>query len=447
MPIPPEHSRRYVYHFTHLDNLEGIIRHGLLCPNQKEAQEIEHHSIANPNIQHRRAEMVVPCGPGGVVHDYVPFYFCPRTSMLLSVVNAKNVDQMYLMYLALPISVLDRPDVVFTNASANTVDPPDFFSDSTHAQDLAWDLIDSRKWGFPEEQKQARQAEVLVHQRVGIADVDHIIVWNKAVKEWVLELFKEEGVTPPAVEFEGHNNKYHYYTPFYKGSKVSIVTGPIVTKIKFEESVKHILDTGQNLGARFTDIADLLNHLRVDLAHLPETAELVGLESDNAVHHEDVGTHTRTVVENLRGSPEFAALSPQNQLLTELAAFLHDIGKGPKSRWADNDGRQKVDPDHPIGSVEMLRRILTEEVRAIDPQSVRVLAKLVCYHDLVGDIVGKDRDPEQLEQIAESVEDLDMLIALGLADMRALNFGGAEEIPALRQRVLDHINSQAADDE
>ncbi|MGQ7112742.1 DarT ssDNA thymidine ADP-ribosyltransferase family protein, partial [Escherichia sp. TWPC-MK] len=35
--------------------------------------------------QHRRSEMRVTCGPGGVVHDYVPFYFTKRSPMLLKV--------------------------------------------------------------------------------------------------------------------------------------------------------------------------------------------------------------------------------------------------------------------------------------------------------------------------------------------------------------------------
>ncbi|WP_363627100.1 DarT ssDNA thymidine ADP-ribosyltransferase family protein [Mesorhizobium sp.] len=54
--------------------------------------------MAAPGIQQRRAEMAVTCGPGGCVHDYVPLYFGSRSLMLLSVINAKNVDQMDILY-------------------------------------------------------------------------------------------------------------------------------------------------------------------------------------------------------------------------------------------------------------------------------------------------------------------------------------------------------------
>ena len=32
----------------------------------------------------------VPCGPGGTIHDYVPFYFAPRSPMLYTI-NRGNV--------------------------------------------------------------------------------------------------------------------------------------------------------------------------------------------------------------------------------------------------------------------------------------------------------------------------------------------------------------------
>lgn len=64
--------------------------------------------------------MSVPVGPGGVVHDYVPFYFASTNKMLLSLLNRKVVDQPYIVFLAVPIEKLLEENVVFTDASANT---------------------------------------------------------------------------------------------------------------------------------------------------------------------------------------------------------------------------------------------------------------------------------------------------------------------------------------
>ncbi len=56
------------------NDLDSIIKNGLLCTNEKNEKGIKHKNIANMTIQERRAGMDVPVGPGGKVHDYVPFY-------------------------------------------------------------------------------------------------------------------------------------------------------------------------------------------------------------------------------------------------------------------------------------------------------------------------------------------------------------------------------------
>ena len=72
-----------IYHITHLDNLPGILRSGCLsCHKEMVNDGLHPVSIAYPGIQDRRAITSVACGPGGVLHDYVPFYFAPRSPML-----------------------------------------------------------------------------------------------------------------------------------------------------------------------------------------------------------------------------------------------------------------------------------------------------------------------------------------------------------------------------
>jgi hypothetical protein len=386
---------------------------------------------------------MVPCGPGGVVHDYIPFYLCKRSSMLLSVVKSKNVDQQLLIYFALPISLIERPDVVFTDASANTELPPNFFSEASHLSDLNWSAINSQKWVLDsDDEKQSRMAEVLIHRTVDIQLIDHIIVWNNNIKMKVEQIYRQAGLEGPPVKV---NSSYFYFTTWWINPTESLTTGPYFTRRAFEECVQRISEIGQDPGARFAGTSELIDALRVNLANLPETAELVGLETDNKEHTEDVGDHTVSVVRELTDSDEYDALSEGDKRTVELAAFLHDIGKGPKARWASTGGKQLVDANHPIKSVKMLIRILTEEVREVDPDEARTLAKLICYHDLVGDILAKDRNPEQLEEIAESARDLEMLIALGLADMRAINAhwynDNVDKVPELRDRVLNKLNS------
>jgi hypothetical protein len=448
MPIPTPYRYRSAYHFTSINNLEAILKTGLLSPNEQKRLGIRHQSIAEKGIQLRRSEMDVSCGPCGKVHDYVPFYFCERSSMLNAVIRKKNIDQQFLIYLSVPITIAERQPCVFASASANTAEPPTFFDDPDELASLKWDLIDSRKWKLSDSEKQLRMAELLVYKRVEVKEWNKIIVWNTSVKEAVAELFDNAKLKAPPIVEDGR----FYFNKYPDAPNESLVTGPFFTKQQYEESVKYILDKEQNGEAPYANYRELLRALKTHgLKVLPETAELIGLKSDNLVHEEDAGTHTLSVVRELIASDEFRALDENDQPLVELAAFLHDIGKGPKSRWASNNGKQKVDPDHPIGSVKMLKRILTEEVREIKPRSVRVLCKLVCYHDLLGDIVGKGRDLEQLQEVAEKSRHLDMLIALGLADVKAINHDWhlqcQARAPELRDEVLQKINHTSSEDE
>src|SRR6266487_573160 len=151
MPIPTKHANRFIYHFTHIDNLPDILQHGFLCNAHPDFPKSRCRSIAEQGIQERRAEMEVPCGPCGMVHDYVPLYFGSLSPMLLAVVNKKNVDQMDILYFEFPIALLERNDVLFTDAAANTVVPPHFYFDPGDLDRLNWAEIDSLKWSSADE--------------------------------------------------------------------------------------------------------------------------------------------------------------------------------------------------------------------------------------------------------------------------------------------------------
>lgn len=449
MPIPNEHKSRHIYQFTHLDNLPEILQHGLLSYNEKDRRGISHISIASESIQDRRAGMDVPTGPGGVVHDYVPFYFCSRSPMLLSVVNAKNVDQLYLLYLGVPIDVLDSPDVVFTNASANTATPPTFYSDPSDLKHLDWANIDSKKWGSTsDEARHARMAEALIHKRLEVSEIDHIIVWNKMVKEKVEKIYAKADIEPPAIEFDGHKNRYFYLTNFYEnGANVSIVTGPMCLRSEYCTAVEKVIDDREKETPdepMFNSIENAVAELDGDFCTLPELDTINDLATENQQHRENVGSHTRTVVSKLRESDLYEVLSDYQKALVVFAAYLHDIGKSGSPK--DDDGRQRIDPDHPARAIPIIQRILTEDVESITDEDIRQLLLLVAYHDLIGDIAGKGRDRKQLLDVVKCAEDFNMLAALNCADVESLiPEGGIAKMLSLHPAWLQNIKSALPD--
>jgi len=420
MSVADRHKHRCVYHFSHIDNLPSLLKTGFLANNHKKFPTSGCRSVASSGIQERRSKMKVPSGPGGFVHDYVPLYFGSLSPMLLAVINAKNVDQDEILYFEFPITLVEAANAVFTDASANTTAPPNFFFDAADLDKLDWDAIDSLKWGnVDDDYRHRRTAELLVHQQLPLSAATRCVVWNDGVKKEVEKIVAKRNF--PSIEFE-HRNQRHWYTNFLEGGKGSLVKGPRQIRDIYEGALDAIEDgRGKHADtADFPTLTKLLDGLRADFGCLPHTAELVGLKSANGVHKHTVDIHTKEVVKNLLALPEYTDLDTKPKRLIEIAAYLHDIGKGPKSRWVKNGGVQRVDPNHPVGAMPMIVEILTEKVGDISQKSATIVAKLVCYHDLVGDIIGKDRDERQLVDVAADEDDLKMLFALGKADVTAL---------------------------
>lgn len=448
MPIPDEFANRFIYHFTHIDNLPGLLETGLVA-NGHPAFPKGVQSIAEAGIQARRAQMAVPCGPKGVVHDYVPFYFGAKSLMLLGVIHKKNVDQCDILYFEFPISLLDLDESVFTDASANTVVAPNFYSNPKDLGKLNWEEIDSQKWSCASDvRRHQRMAEALIHGTVPISSASSCVVWNSSTKERVDKL--TDGVDDfPKINFENPSRR-HYFTKFLvkeeKGQ--SLVQGPnaIASTLNAvnEYFAEHIGNNSKT--ATFGGPKALLVALRKDFGCIPETAELVGLETVNKIHKETVDVHTQQVVETLTGLPEFLELDVRQKALIELAAYLHDIGKGPKERWLDEKtGKcfQKNDPDHPVGAMPMIARIFTEEVGSIKLANANLIAKLVCYHDLVGDVLGRGRHEAQIVQVADNEEELMLLFLLGKADATTLGFHwDQEEADAIFSRAIKAIEAK-----
>lgn len=75
-----------IYHITPINNLTGILAAGgLNCNSTLRRDRTAYTNIAHDHIQDRRSHTFVPLAPGGTLHDYVPFYFAPRSPMLYSI--------------------------------------------------------------------------------------------------------------------------------------------------------------------------------------------------------------------------------------------------------------------------------------------------------------------------------------------------------------------------
>ena len=414
---------KYFYHFTHLDNLDSIIKNGLLCTKNKDDKGISHYNIANKTIQGRRSEMDVVCDGQnfGKVHDFVPFYFSTKNPMQLAIINQKKVDQPELIFFGVKTSLIESKKFIFTNSSANSVIPPSFYNDIKYLDQLDWDIINSYKWSFIEVQKQKRMAEVLVKD-FKFEYIDHIVVFNEFIKNEVEKIFEDNNISnKPRIEFEPVENKRFYFTKFFfKGREnEDLVTGPKRLKYTFDSLTRDTIEKRATINSfKYKSIRSLLSALDENFSVLPETAGIFKLETVNDFHTNTVSEHTTDVLNNLKNNAQFKALDEKSQEILLISAFLHDIGKGPKSKW--KYGKQEVYNDHPYDSLIYTQRVLIEDIEELTNEDVRLINLLVGYHDILGDLCRDHRNTIELRNIITSKNDLELLYILSQADVLAL---------------------------
>lgn len=428
MAISDNYKGKYVFHFTDLRNLDSIVKNSLLSTNEKKRLGIKHHNIANQTIQARRDEMDVTVGPGGKIHDYVPFYFSSINPMLLSLLNHKNCDQNLIIYLCINIERLDKDDAVFTNSSANTNTPPIFYDDLTHLDELDWDLILSRKWKMEsDDAKHKKMAEALIHTKVDIREIEAIVVYNKGVKKEVEKVFKQNGLKAPDILFE-HDYKIRkygfYYTKFFFDNRKNetLVIGPQTLLYMYEELLKEVKEARRvnKKEYHYKTIGELVEALNQDINSLPEMRDAVKISQNYPPHNDTVGDHTKKVVAEILKSNYYINASSQVKNVMLLGAYLHDMGKGPASKWKNGEMTSAY-LDHPADAIPMLKRILTEEIESVSDDEIRRLCMLVVYHDIIGDCLLKEREKLQIADIIENEDDYDMLSAISIADSTSIN--------------------------
>lgn len=194
-----------IYHITSIRNLPHILReNGLWCDRVVQQRGLAYVSIAHQHIKDRRMQRVVPCGPGGFVADYVPFYFAPRSPMLYTI-NRNNVEgytegQLPILHLVSSTEAVLNAGLsfIFTDGHAE-MDISRFFTNLEDLKEIDWGLMCSRYWADTNkdgDRKRRRQAEFLVHQFLPINLIESIGVINPTIANQVKDLLQHLDYRP-----------------------------------------------------------------------------------------------------------------------------------------------------------------------------------------------------------------------------------------------------------
>jgi len=211
---PPDPTR--IFHITAIDNLTSIATSGaLLAKLQATAKGLVAANIAYEHIQGRRAVRNVPIAPGGTLHDYVPFYFAPRSPMLYTInrgnVPGCNYRQDDIAHLVSTAQIVCNGGhrIVFSDIHA-ALDYARFFDDLANLTEIEWTIFFETPlregyclyWqnrhtpAHHMRRLEIRQAEFLVHRQLPIAAISEIGVRTAEAADRVKQALAGSGWNP-----------------------------------------------------------------------------------------------------------------------------------------------------------------------------------------------------------------------------------------------------------
>ena len=171
-------SIRNLYYITHVENVQSILRNGILSHDETNERGLESTAIYDADIVSRRAHISVPDGRS--LWSFTNLYLQPRNPMLYRVAVEFGIDK--LAVLAVKSSIMGRADVVFANGNAahrsTTIVPASqrdqFIRETADIHGLTW-------WSVADGSKRRVMAECLVPRLVDSSLIEAVFVANSEV--------------------------------------------------------------------------------------------------------------------------------------------------------------------------------------------------------------------------------------------------------------------------
>ena len=195
-----------IYRLMHLDNLSVCLeRGGMHAPNHTPNDGRVYRTIHDIEIQQVRRARPIRCGSGGTVHDYVAFYFGPRSPMLLKLktgqVEGYVEGQESLIYLVSTVEAIDQAQLDFVFSDGHGIAAfTQWFDNVTNLNQIDWDMVYADYWAdtiADMDRQRRKQAEFLVYRFCPWEVLIRIGVINGDIKDQVESILAKYGVQTP----------------------------------------------------------------------------------------------------------------------------------------------------------------------------------------------------------------------------------------------------------
>lgn len=195
-------QKTYCYRITHIDNLSLLLQNDIVNKHHPNANN-NYIDIGNPEIIDVRSTAPVRIDNYGMIGDYVPFYFTPKSIMLYNIITGywdplvprRNRSEI-LIIRCLIADLAMLPQWFFTDGQGN-----DFVSN--HYNDLAnlgqidWLSIQNSEFSKSDgdyDRPRRYQAEFLVHRQVPLTRVESLNVYNDHAANIVNNILNQNNI-------------------------------------------------------------------------------------------------------------------------------------------------------------------------------------------------------------------------------------------------------------
>lgn len=175
-------EKALIFRITHIENVPWILKNGLHC-NNSDRQDSNFVRIGNAELIEKRQNRPVPVTLGGLLSDYIPFYFTPYSMMIYNIrtgyggIRQFGNSEIVILVSSLRYLAEEGVIAIFSDRHAY-LETAQFFTSLNDLDKIDWDILQRRDFrrDLDDPEKTDRyQAEALVHRHLPVEHLAGIV--------------------------------------------------------------------------------------------------------------------------------------------------------------------------------------------------------------------------------------------------------------------------------
>lgn len=185
-----EYKIHYFYYFVRVENLDNILKEGILSKNAVESSSQNYQSFANTEVQAIRDDKEITCSDkdSHELHDLVPLYFTSKNACTYS--QKQNQDKFCFILISSFILADKGIAYAFSDGNAANLNTR-FYWSLNNLDKIDWDLIKSKKWNSVDDGKRKINCECLIYPKIDKEYFYKIIVNTKENMNYVKTILEK----------------------------------------------------------------------------------------------------------------------------------------------------------------------------------------------------------------------------------------------------------------